>query len=45
MNCQNLMDEHSYLKRIREIASKNKMFKTYMGLGYYNTIFAFGDPA
>ncbi len=30
-------DEHSYLKRIWEIASKNKMFKTYMGLGYYNT--------
>ena len=30
-------DEHSYLKRIWEIATKNKLFKTYMGLGYYNT--------
>jgi glycine dehydrogenase len=31
------MDEHTYLERIWEIASKNKMFRTYMGLGYYNT--------
>jgi glycine dehydrogenase len=32
------LDEQGYLERIRELASKNKMFRTYMGLGYYNTI-------
>ena len=32
------LDEHTYLQRMREIAGKNKMFKTYIGLGYYNTI-------
>ncbi len=32
------MDEHSYLGRMWEIAAKNQMFRTYMGLGYYNTI-------
>lgn len=32
------LDEQTYLKRIWEIATKNKLFKTYIGLGYYNTI-------
>jgi len=32
------MDEQSYLERIWEIATKNKLYKTYMGLGYYNTV-------
>jgi len=32
------LDEHAYLSRIREIASKNQVFKSYIGLGYYNTI-------
>jgi glycine dehydrogenase len=32
------LDEQTYLKRIWEIATKNKLYKTYMGLGYYNTI-------
>ncbi len=27
-----------YLERMRGIADKNKMFQTYIGLGYYNTI-------
>ena len=31
------MGEHAYLNRLREIAAKNKLFRTYMGLGYYNT--------
>ena len=31
------IDEYSYLNRMREIAGKNKTFKTYMGLGFYNT--------
>jgi len=32
------MDEYSYLQHIRHLASKNKIHKTYIGLGYYNTI-------
>ncbi|MEO6903627.1 MAG: aminomethyl-transferring glycine dehydrogenase [Bacteroidia bacterium] len=32
------MSEYNYLKHLREMASKNKVFKTYLGLGYYNTI-------
>lgn len=32
------ISEYEYLKRIREIASKNKLYKSYIGLGYYDTI-------
>jgi len=32
------MDEYSYLHHVRQLASKNKIYKTYIGLGYYNTI-------
>ena len=32
------MDEYSYLQHIRKLASQNKIYKTYIGLGYYNTI-------
>ena len=32
------LDEHSYLERMKEIAGKNRVFKSYIGLGYYNTI-------
>lgn len=32
------MSEYEYLKYIQHIASKNKVYKTYIGLGYYNTI-------
>jgi len=38
LNLPEAMDEHAYLGRMREIAAKNQMFRTYMGLGYYNTI-------
>ena len=31
-------DEHTYLLRMKELAGKNKVFKSYIGLGYYNTI-------
>jgi glycine dehydrogenase len=31
------MEEHAYMERLRDVASRNKIFKTYMGLGYYNT--------
>jgi len=33
------MSEYQYFKKIREIASKNKHFKNYIGTGYYNTVF------
>lgn len=32
------LNELEYLKRIKEIASKNKIYKSYQGLGYYPTI-------
>ncbi|MEA3480021.1 MAG: aminomethyl-transferring glycine dehydrogenase [Bacteroidota bacterium] len=38
MNLPGAVDEQSYLEGMREVASKNKMFRTYMGLGYYNTV-------
>jgi glycine dehydrogenase len=38
MNLPEAMDEHSYLDRMRDIASRNQMFRTYIGLGFYNTI-------
>jgi glycine dehydrogenase len=32
------MTEFQYHKHLRSVAAKNKVFKTYIGLGYYNTI-------
>ena len=32
------MDEYRYLQYMRKLASQNKIFKTYIGRGYYNTI-------
>jgi glycine dehydrogenase len=32
------LSEFEYLQHIRQIAAKNKVFKTYIGLGYYNVI-------
>ncbi|MEO6884476.1 MAG: aminomethyl-transferring glycine dehydrogenase [Bacteroidia bacterium] len=32
------MSEYDYQKHLRVLASKNKVFKSYIGLGYYNTI-------
>ncbi len=32
------LSEFEYLEKIKEIASKNKIFKSYQGLGYYPTI-------
>jgi len=31
------MSEYQYINHLREIATKNKVFKSYIGLGYYNT--------
>ncbi len=38
MNLPEALDEQTYLETIKEVARKNKMFKSYIGLGYYNTI-------
>ncbi|MCB8994339.1 MAG: aminomethyl-transferring glycine dehydrogenase [Bacteroidales bacterium] len=32
------MSEFEYLKYIREIGKKNKLFRSFIGMGYYNTI-------
>jgi glycine dehydrogenase len=32
------MNEYQYLQHLKAIGAKNKIYKTYIGLGYYNTI-------
>jgi glycine dehydrogenase len=32
------MSEHDYLLHLRGIAAKNKLYKSYIGQGYYNTV-------
>ena len=32
------MNEYEYINHLKEIGAKNKLFKTYIGLGYYSTI-------
>lgn len=38
LNLPDGINEYEYIMHLREIASKNKLFRTYIGLGYYNTI-------
>jgi glycine dehydrogenase len=38
LNIEEGMDEYSYLQHVRQLAFQNKIYKTYIGLGYYNTI-------
>ncbi len=38
LNLPDGLTEYQYHKHLRAIAAKNKNFKTYIGLGYYNTI-------
>ena len=38
LNLSDGMSEYEYAIRIKEIASKNKMYKSYIGTGYYETI-------
>ena len=38
LNLPSGMTEYKYHKHLRGVAAKNKVFKTYIGLGYYNTI-------
>ena len=33
------ISEYHYFNKIKKIASKNKIFKTYIGTGYYNSVF------
>ncbi len=39
LNLPEGISEYEYLQRIWEIASRNKVYKSYIGQGYYNTIF------
>ncbi len=38
MNLPRALSEQEYLAHIGDLANKNKVFKTYIGLGYHNTI-------
>ena len=38
LNLPSAMSEFDYLNHAKELASKNKIFTTYIGKGYYNTI-------
>ncbi len=38
LNLPEGMSEHAYLQHLRGIAAKNRLYKTYIGLGYYDTI-------
>src|SRR5580692_5540265 len=38
LNIPDPLSEYQYLTSLREIANKNKVFKSYIGQGYYNTI-------
>ncbi|WP_462318794.1 aminomethyl-transferring glycine dehydrogenase, partial [Marinilabilia sp.] len=38
LNLSPALSEHEYLQRIRGIAARNKVFRTYIGMGYYDTI-------
>ncbi len=37
LNLSQPMSEYQYINHLKGIASKNKVFKSYIGLGYYNT--------
>ena len=38
LNLPASLNEYEYLNHIKALASKNKVYKTYIGMGYYNTI-------
>jgi glycine dehydrogenase len=39
LNLPHGITEFEYIGRLKKIAAKNKLFKTYIGIGYYPTIF------
>ena len=38
LNIEAGMSEYNYHKHLKTLAAKNRVYKTYIGLGYYNTI-------
>lgn len=38
LDLPNGMSEYDYLLHLRDVAAKNKLYKSYIGLGYYDTI-------
>jgi len=38
LNLPKGLNEYQYMNHIKQIAAKNKLYKTYIGQGYYNTI-------
>lgn len=38
LNLPDGLNEYEYLNHIKKIAARNKIYKSYIGLGYYNTI-------
>ncbi|MDK2978478.1 MAG: glycine dehydrogenase [Bacteroidales bacterium] len=38
MPLANGISEYEYLQKLKKIASKNKLYKTYIGMGFYDTI-------
>jgi glycine dehydrogenase len=38
LNLPEAISEYEYLQSLKDIAAKNKLYKTYIGQGYYNTI-------
>ncbi len=38
LNIDEGLSEYEYLKLMRKLSQKNKVFKSYIGMGYYNTI-------
>ncbi len=37
LNLPPAIDEKTYLKKIKQIAAKNKLYRTFIGMGYYGT--------
>ena len=38
LNLPDGITEYEYMQHIKEVASKNKVYKSYIGLGYYGTV-------
>ena len=38
LNISDGLNEYEYIQHLKELGSKNKMYKSFIGMGYYNTI-------
>jgi len=38
LNLPTQLSEYEYIRKIKSIAAKNKIYRSYIGMGYYNTI-------